>query len=51
MLYDLGKALNKDKLGDRRPQSISDAAGKLIRLLENEPEEQFNAEQYMSLYT
>ena len=24
---------------------------KLIRLLENEPEEQFNAEQYMSLYT
>ncbi len=24
---------------------------KLIRVLEGEPEEQFNAEQYMSLYT
>ena len=49
MLYDLGKALNKDKLGDRRPQSISDAAGKLIRLLAGDdsvqPAEQLDGKQ------
>ena len=30
---------------------LQNGINKLIRLLEGEPEEQFNAEQYMNLYT
>uniref|UniRef100_A0A7S0WZR9 Cullin family profile domain-containing protein n=1 Tax=Chlamydomonas leiostraca TaxID=1034604 RepID=A0A7S0WZR9_9CHLO len=45
-------------MGDRRPIELAEGwsfmqngINKLIRLLEREPEEQFNAEQYMNLYT
>jgi hypothetical protein len=33
------------------PPSLQNGIQKLIRLLEGQPESQFNAEQYMMLYT
>lgn len=38
-------------IGTDSPLDSQAGIGKLIRLLEGEPEEQFNAEQYMNLYT